>query len=79
MEAQKQIETLNTHTQQEITIVKTRANEIMTHIKNLESRQRFPPATPDLKLFPGGSTVDESGNPSVAATVQKTNNSNARS
>jgi hypothetical protein len=77
LEAQKQVSTLNTHTQQEITIVKTRANEIITHIKNLESRQRFPPATPDLKLFPGGSTVDESSYPGVAATVQKTNNPNA--
>jgi predicted nucleic acid-binding Zn-ribbon protein len=79
LEAQKQVKTLNTHTQQEITIVKTRANEIITHIKNLESRLKFPPATPGLKLFPGGSTVDESSNPSVAATVQKTNNPNARS
>ena len=73
MEAKDQIDTLNTHTQQDIDAVKKKANDIMTHIRNLESRQRLPKASPELELFPVGSTVDESRLPSASKIVKDAN------
>jgi len=71
LEAQGQVRTLNTYTQQETNTIKDRMNDVMRHIENHEQQTGSIRSTPTLKRFPPESTVDETSLPGASKLVQK--------
>jgi chromosome segregation ATPase len=73
LEAQGQVRTLNTYTQQETNTIKDRMNDVMRHIEHHEQQTGAIKSTPALKRFPPESTVDETSFPAASVQVKKSN------